>query len=133
MTRFWITLDQGVKFVLDSIRRMGGGEVMVPKLPTMNIVDLAEAIAPECEVENIGIRPGEKIHEMLISEDDSRTALALADSFVIPPLSLGWDQAAWADGSPVTPGFTYTSDDDSWRIAGAELKAMAQDVSVEGH
>ena len=111
---------------------MGGGEVMVPKLPTMNIVDLANAIAPDCEIENIGIRPGEKIHEVLISEDDARSTLALADSFVIPPLSFVWDRAAWSDASPVGPNFTYTSDNDAWRIAGAELKAMAQGVSVEG-
>lgn len=133
MTRFWITLDQGVRFVLDSIARMVGGEVMVPKLPTMNIVDLATAIAPDCEIETIGIRPGEKIHEVLISEDEARSALALENSFVIPPLSLGWDRKAWADASPVAPGFIYSSDDDSWHIAGEELKAMARDASVEGH
>jgi len=132
MTRFWITLDQGVRFVLASIQRMGGGEVMVPKLPTMNIVDLANAVAPSCEVEHIGIRPGEKIHEVLISEDEARSALALADSFVIPPQSSAWDRTGWADASPVDPGFIYSSENDTWRIAGAELRAMVQDVSAEG-
>lgn len=133
MTRFWITLDQGVRFVLNSIQRMGGGEVMVPKLPTMNIVDLATAIAPNCEVDYIGIRAGEKIHEVLISEDDARSALELVDSFVIPPLSFPWDREAWAEASSLPADFTYTSDNDVWRLTESELKVMAQgETSREG-
>ena len=128
MTRFWITLEQGVRFVIDSIQRMGGGEVMVPKLPTMNIVDLADAIAPDCEAETIGIRPGEKIHEQLISVDDARITLELADSFVIPPLSFQWNRKAWGDAFPVSADFRYSSDDKAWRIEGEELRLMTQEV-----
>jgi UDP-N-acetylglucosamine 4,6-dehydratase len=72
MTRFWITLEQGVRFVVDCIERMHGGEIFVPKIPSMKLVEMAEALAPGCEVEYVGIRPGEKLHEVLISEDEAR-------------------------------------------------------------
>ncbi|NLL52523.1 MAG: UDP-N-acetylglucosamine 4,6-dehydratase (inverting), partial [Peptococcaceae bacterium] len=85
MTRFWITLEQGVNFVLKSFERMRGGELFVPKIPSMNIMDLAKAIAPECETEIIGIRPGEKIHEYMISEEDARNTIEYSDYFVIQP------------------------------------------------
>ncbi len=75
MTRFWLTLDQGVRFVIDCIEKMHGGEMFVPKIPSMNIMDLAKAIAPDCEIKSIGIRPGEKLHESLIGEDEARSAL----------------------------------------------------------
>lgn len=85
MTRFWLTLDQAVEFVIQSIERMCGGEVFVPKIPSMKILDLAKALAPECDHKFIGIRPGEKIHETLITEDESRKALEFEDYFIIPP------------------------------------------------
>jgi len=85
MTRFWITLDQGVQFVIDSLERMKGGEIFIPKIPSMNILDLAKAIAPECATEIVGIRPGEKLHEAMITEDDARHTLEYADHFVIQP------------------------------------------------
>src|SRR5690606_27750684 len=75
MTRFWITLQQGVEFVLKSLGRMRGGEVFVPKIPSMNIMDLANAIAPDCNKEIVGIRPGEKLHEVMVPEDDARNTL----------------------------------------------------------
>ena len=80
MTRFWLTIDQGVKFVVRCIEQMHGGEIFVPKIPSMKLVDMAEALAPGCAVESVGIRPGEKLHEVLVSEDESRNTLELDDS-----------------------------------------------------
>src|SRR5262252_5913182 len=85
MTRFWLSLDHGVRFVMRCIEQMHGGEIFVPKIPSMRLVDLAETVAPGCEVEYIGIRPGEKLHEVLVSEDESRHALATEEMFVIQP------------------------------------------------
>ncbi len=115
MTRFWLTLDQGVKFVIDCIDAMHGGEVFVPKIPSMNIMDLAAALAPECKVENIGIRPGEKLHEALISEDEARSAVDVEGMFVVKPLHPWWNQDCWSHGKPVPEGFIYSSDrNDEW-------------------
>ena len=115
MTRFWLTLDQGVKFVINCIDAMHGGEVFVPKIPSMNIMDLAAALAPECKVENIGIRPGEKLHEALISEDEARSAVDVEGMFVVKPLHPWWNQDCWSHGKPVPEGFIYSSDrNDEW-------------------
>ena len=84
MTRFWLTLDQGVRFVIRCIEKMHGGEVFVPKIPSMKIIDLAKAIAPGCKLEVVGIRPGEKLHEVLISEDESRSAVEMEDMYRCP-------------------------------------------------
>jgi UDP-N-acetylglucosamine 4,6-dehydratase len=94
MTRFWITLEQAVEFVLKCLQRMHGGEIFVPKIPSMNIVDLAKAIAPECRLDVVGIRPGEKLHETMVPEDDARNTFEYQDHFVIrsqrrSPLSRG--------------------------------------------
>lgn len=110
MTRFWLTLDQGVRFVINCIERMHGGEVFIPKIPSMNIMDLAHALAPECEVDTIGIRPGEKLHEALISEDEARTTVDVKDMFVIQPSHPWWDDARWPEGVAVPEGFRYASD-----------------------
>src|SRR5205814_1338200 len=91
MTRFWITLDQGVRFVIKCIELMHGGEVFVPKIPSMNIMDLAKVVAPDCRVEVVGIRPGEKLHEVLVSEDEARHALELPDMYVIEPVHPWWE------------------------------------------
>jgi UDP-N-acetylglucosamine 4,6-dehydratase/5-epimerase len=85
MTRFWITLDQGVRFVLESLGRMQGGEIFVPKIPSMNIMDMARAIAPDCQTEMIGIRPGEKLHEVMVPADDAHNTIEFDDHFVILP------------------------------------------------
>src|SRR5712691_3258214 len=85
MTRFWLTLEQGVRFVIRAIEQMHGGEIFVPKIPSMRLVDLAETIAPGCAVETIGIRPGEKLHEVLLSEDEARNAVELDEMYVIQP------------------------------------------------
>ncbi|MDH3813896.1 MAG: UDP-N-acetylglucosamine 4,6-dehydratase (inverting) [Acidobacteriota bacterium] len=129
MTRFWITLDQGVRFVIDCIERMHGGEVFVPKIPSMNIMDLATAIAPQCEIEEIGIRPGEKLHEVLISEDEARQAVELDDSFIIQPAHPWWELGNWTDGKSLPDGFSYTSDNNREWLDAPQLRALAGDES----
>ncbi|MEM7354526.1 MAG: UDP-N-acetylglucosamine 4,6-dehydratase (inverting), partial [Acidobacteriota bacterium] len=113
MTRFWITLEHGVELVLRAIEEMHGGEVFVPKIPSMNIMDLAQAVDPECEVEEIGIRPGEKLHEALISEDESRQTVELDEMFVVQPAHPWWSGKQWDNGRALEEGFSYTSDNNS--------------------
>ncbi len=129
MTRFWITLDQGVRFVIDCIERMHGGEVFVPKIPSMSIRDLANAIAPQCEIEEIGIRPGEKLHEVLISEDEARQAVELDDSFIIQPAHPWWALENLAGGKNLPDGFSYTSDNNREWLDAPQLRALAGDES----
>ena len=126
MTRFWITLDQGVRFVIRCIETMQGGEVFVPKIPSMNIMDLAQAVAPDCEVERIGIRPGEKLHEVLISEDEARQTLELDDMFVIQPAHPWWAGESWTDGRSLADGFRYSSDNNSKWLSIDELRALVE-------
>jgi UDP-N-acetylglucosamine 4,6-dehydratase len=110
MTRFWLSLEQGVRFVIKCIECMQGGEVFVPKIPSMAIIDLAKTIAPEAELEVIGIRPGEKLHEVLISEDEARTTIELEDMFVVQPVEPLWFGLAWEEkGVKLPDGFRYSS------------------------
>ena len=109
MTRFWITLDKGVQFVLDSLERMHGGEIFVPKIPSMSIIDLATAIGPECEIEFVGIRPGEKLHEVMITQDDARNTMEYDEYYVIAP-EFKWWQADYLSGESVPEGFVYSSE-----------------------
>ena len=95
MTRFWITLQQGVDFVLSSLALMRGGEIFVPKIPSMKIIDLAKAMAPGWRIEIVGIRPGEKLHEMMITADDARSTLELDDRYVIEPAFPFWTATIW--------------------------------------
>lgn len=114
MTRFWITLNQAIDFVLDSIDLMNGGELYVPRIPSMRITDLAEAIAPRCSITEIGIRPGEKLHEEMISPDDSRRTLRLDDRYVVMPIVAQWGYET-PKGESVPDGFSYRSDNnDLW-------------------
>src|SRR4051794_28787772 len=124
MTRFWITLEQGVRFVIQSVERMQGGEVFVPKLPSTSILDLVEALAPECSVQQIGIRPGEKLHECLVSEDEARNTLDVDRFYVIQPAHRWWSGASWAEGRPVADGFRYMSDDNPARLTPAQIRAL---------
>jgi len=115
MTRFCLTLEQGVRFVIRCIEQMQGGEVFVPKIPSMGILDLAEAIAPGCEIEYIGIRPGEKLHEILVSADEARHVCELEDMYIIQPAHSWWGSGNWIEASPLPDGFQYTSDgNDQW-------------------
>ncbi len=114
MTRFWLSLEQGVRFVIHCIEQMEGGEVFVPKIPSMKVTDLARAIAPTAKVEVIGIRPGEKLHEVLISEDEARNTIELADMFVVQPPEATWFGYQWqSKGKPLADGFRYSSDNNS--------------------
>jgi FlaA1/EpsC-like NDP-sugar epimerase len=124
MTRFWLTLRQGVRFVVEAIERMHGGEVFVPKIPSMRLVDLAEAIAPGCAIREIGIRPGEKLHEVLVSEDEARNALEFDDHYVIQPGSL-LRSSAWRGGKPLSDGFRYASENNHQWLSGPELRHLA--------
>jgi UDP-N-acetylglucosamine 4,6-dehydratase len=112
MTRFWITLDQGVAFVLSSLALMQGGEIFVPKIPSMKIIDLANSIAPKMKHEIVGIRPGEKLHEVMITEDDARMTVELKDRYAICPMIEGWKRTHLdkIGAKPVEDGFRYASD-----------------------
>jgi UDP-N-acetylglucosamine 4,6-dehydratase/5-epimerase len=131
MTRFWITLEQGVAFVLNCLSRMHGGEVFVPKIPSMNIVDLAEAIAPGSKLDITGIRPGEKLHEVLVSTDEARHSLELPDMFVIQPAHPWWVIENWQDGKPLADGFTYTSSNNPEWLSVDELRRMVATVAAQ--
>lgn len=124
MTRFWITLQQGVNFVLRMLARMHGGEIFVPKIPSMRILDLAQAIAPDCQYDIVGIRPGEKLHEVMIPEDDARHAVEVEDFYVIKPPFNWWGAKNWSEGRPLPDGFCYSSDKNDWWLTVAELQEM---------
>lgn len=134
MTRFWITLEQGVKFVLDSLECMKGGEVFVPRIPSMNIMDVAQVVAPECQTQIIGIRPGEKLHEIMITSDDAINTLEFDQYYVIQPAAAWWDQTSYkkqTDGRPVPEDFQYSSDrNDRW-MTQEELKGLLQKEQIE--
>jgi len=110
MTRFWLTLEHGVRFVIRCAEQMHGGEVFVPKIPSMKIIDLAKAIAPQAEIGVIGIRPGEKLHEMLINEDEARSTVELEDMFVVQPTTELWFGHEWQDkGKRLPDGYIFAS------------------------
>jgi UDP-N-acetylglucosamine 4,6-dehydratase (inverting) len=124
MTRFWLTLDQGVCFVLKSIEKMHGGEIFVPKIPSMTITDLADAIAPEANKEVVGIRPGETLHEIMITEDEARHTKEFFDYFIIEPEFAFWDKVNHVDGKSLSEGYRYSSDiNDRW-LTKTELRKM---------
>lgn len=128
MTRFWITLDQGVQFVLDNLERMHGGEIFVPKIPSMRITDLAEAIAPGCEVEIVGIRPGEKLHEAMIMEDDARHTREYDTYYVVQPEFAWWSEEYSRSGKELTDGFKYTSDTNEDWLTVEQLQTLADNI-----
>ncbi|MEK6752260.1 MAG: UDP-N-acetylglucosamine 4,6-dehydratase (inverting) [Chloroflexota bacterium] len=114
MTRFWLSLDQGVRFVIDCIEQMEGGEVFVPKIPSTKVIDLARAISPDADVDIIGIRPGEKLHEMLISEDEARHTVELEKMFVVQPAEATWFGYEWqSKGKLLEDNFHYSSDNNT--------------------
>ena len=124
MTRFWITLEEGVRFVIHCVEQMQGGEVFVPKIPSMQIMDLAEAVAPGCEIEFIGIRPGEKLQEVLVSKDESRYVIDLEDMFIIQPAYHWWNLTNWSQGKPLSDGFEYSSDKNTQWLTIEQLRQM---------
>ena len=133
MTRFWITLEQGVEFVLKNFSRMQGGELFVPKIPSARMVDLAHAMAPDLPHRIIGIRPGEKLHELMVPRDDSRLTLEFADHYVIRPsisfVAVEQDHTTNAlgeTGVPVVEGFKYSSDNNPWFLSVDEIRQLVQ-------
>jgi UDP-N-acetylglucosamine 4,6-dehydratase/5-epimerase len=129
MTRFWITLNQGVDFVLSSLALMRGGEVFVPKIPSMKMTDLAAAMAPGAGVKVIGIRPGEKLHEMMISADDARTTVDLRDRYAIEPAFVEYPRTSFTETHPtVAEDFSYASDTNTEWLTGERLLAMLDDA-----
>jgi len=126
MTRFWIRLADGVEFAIRGAEVMRGGEIFVPKIPSMRIMDLVGTIAPGCEIEDIGIRPGEKLHEILMSEDESRQAVELDGMFVIEPVEPSWAFRRW-EGKRPARGFRYSSDANDVWLAPAAMKEMTDE------
>lgn len=135
MTRFWITLEQGVEFVLKGLERMEGGETFVPKIPSMRMMDLAKVIAPSCRIEFIGIRPGEKLHEVMVPEDEARHTLEYDDYFAILPTFHDWDSKAYREqrgGEQCAEGFSYASDTNTHWLTADDLREMIRQVTPEG-
>jgi UDP-N-acetylglucosamine 4,6-dehydratase len=124
MTRFWITLEQGVNFVINSIEQMHGGEIFVPKIPSMKMTDVAKTMAPKCKIKIIGIRPGEKLHEALMTDDEVRRALEFRDFYVIQPDFPWWGGDNWKGGKNVPEGFHYSSDKNKSWLKPRELLKM---------
>jgi UDP-N-acetylglucosamine 4,6-dehydratase/5-epimerase len=128
MTRFWITLEQGVRFVIRAITLMQGGEVFVPKIPSMHVTDLANVIAPGCKLDVIGIRPGEKLHEQLVSSEESRYALEFEDMYIIQPVHPWWQEPRYEGAQPMKEGNSYSSNTNDWWLTDDELKRMAGEI-----
>ena len=131
MTRFWITLDEAVNFVLKNFQRMQGGEIFISKIPSMKIVDLAKAIDSKCEQETIGIRPGEKLHESMISVEDARNTLEYYDHYIIQPDFKWWNSEKYINenkGSRVHNDFSYTSDNNEKFLSVKELKNILKEI-----
>ena len=131
MTRFWITLQQGVDFVIQSLGVMEGGEIFVPKIPSMHILDLAKAVAPGSQIEFRGIRPGEKLHEVLVSEDESHHTLEHEKFYVITPLHSWWRSGNWQSGQPVPTGFRFSSDANTQWLSVDDLRTLADDITQD--
>lgn len=131
MTRFWLTLEQGVRFVIRAVEQMCGGEVFVPKIPSTKILDLAKAIAPEAQIEITGIRPGEKLHEVLVHEDEARTTVEMDDMFVVQPAVSPWFGYDWQDrGQSLPDGFRYTSDSNPQWLTVEQIRAMVASLEA---
>jgi UDP-N-acetylglucosamine 4,6-dehydratase len=123
MTRFWITLPEAVDLVLYGLEHARGGEIFIPKIPSMRVVDLADAIAPDVPREVVGIRPGEKLHEVLLTDDEARHAVENEDVYVVLPEHPWWtDEHPWIDGKPLDEDFVYASHTNDWWLTGAELR-----------
>ena len=132
MTRFWITLQQGVDFVLTSLDLMHGGEIFTPKIPSMKVVDLAAVVAPNLPIRTIGIRPGEKLHEVLITADDSRSTLEMDDRYIIEPIFAFWNRETYTDKGACTveDGFQYDSNNNEDWLTPDGLRTMLEEAGV---
>ena len=130
MTRFWITLQQGVNFVLSSLEMMKGGEIFVPKIASMKIVDVASCLGPGLPHKVVGIRPGEKLHEVMVPEDDARTTVEIDDRYIVLPAFTDGPRAIWTDSGakPVDPEFRYASDSNDEWLSAADLEGMVESL-----
>jgi UDP-N-acetylglucosamine 4,6-dehydratase len=124
MTRFWLTLDEGVDFVVRAVERMQGGEIFVPKIPSMRVIDLARAIAPDAALRVVGVRPGEKLHEVLLSSDESRHSVDVDGMYVVQPVYAGWAYTTPAGAKALPAEFAFTSDTNTAWCSAEELKRM---------
>lgn len=134
MTRFMITLEHGVRFVIESLENMFGGELFVPKIPSMKIGDVAKAVAPECDTKIIGIRPGEKIHEIMITSDDAINTIDLGDRYVIQPVTSWWNKQSFQDKfktQAVPSDFEYSSGINKEWMSAEDLKEILQREEIE--
>ncbi|MDA1010064.1 MAG: UDP-N-acetylglucosamine 4,6-dehydratase (inverting), partial [Chloroflexi bacterium] len=135
MTRFLITLDEGVQFVMMALNDMLGGEIYVPKIPSVNVTDLARIVGPDCVQEHIGIRPGEKLHEAMIGEDDARMTLEFEQHYVIQPSHSYWNQRDYLSGKPAgrpcPEGFSYVSDTNPWFLDDEKIRSMVELVEKD--
>jgi len=132
MTRFWLTLDQGVRFVIRCIEQMQGGEVFVPKIPSMKVVDIAKVVAPDAELEEVGIRPGEKLHEVLIHEDEARATVELEEMYVVQPSAALWFGQSWQEkGQPLAEGFRYSSESNEVWLSLDQIQEIVASVEAE--
>jgi UDP-N-acetylglucosamine 4,6-dehydratase len=127
MTRFWISLDAAVQFVVDSFDVMQGGELFVPRIPSMRILDLVEAVAPDAPTHEMGMRPGEKLHEEMIAADDSRRTLRFPDRYVVQPVVASWGYRTPAGGERVQDGFNYRSDNNDLWLEVDEMSALLEE------
>jgi len=130
MTRFWITLEQAVQFVIESLERMEGGEIFIPKIPSMRLSDLVDAIAPGIPRRIIGIRPGEKVHEVLITSDESRHARRFDGYFAVYPSFAFWRDEDYSGGEELSPGFRYASDNNDEWLDADQIRALAGGIAV---
>lgn len=134
MTRFWITLDQAVALVLKAFSLMKGGEIFIPKIPSLKITDLARAVCPECKIKYIGIRPGEKLHEALSTSEESRRMYSYEDIFIIYPDRNFWElQASSPIGEPVEEGFVYTSDGNDRWMSVEDMTKLIREIEKESY
>ena len=129
MTRFWITLEQGINFVLTSLDKTMGGEVFIPKIPSMTVTKLAEVIAPGVEIEEIGIRPGEKLHEVLVSNEEARYTDEFENHFVIKPTFAFWEKTGYLQGKTLAEDFVYSSDTNTWWLDEEEIRKILRDIN----
>ena len=125
MTRFWITLEQAVDLVLFGLENMVGGEIFIPKIPSTKVVDLAAAIAPDAPTEIVGIRPGEKLHEVLLTSDEARHSIDAGEVYVVLPEHPWWtDDPRWVEGRQLDGDFTYASNTNDWWLDTDEIRAL---------
>jgi len=132
MTRFWITLEKSVELVMHALDVMRGGEIFIPKIPSMRIADLAKVICPSCEIDEVGIRPGEKLHEVLMTEEEATRAYDFGENFVIRPTVAWHEEAAHLGGKQIPKGFRYSSDaNDHWLSQAQVLHMIESCIQAE--